>query len=83
MDMGSGPALQYLLCLAWVAATLPIAAAALPIPTAAGGRFIHGLLCAFSSRGKTVRPSVSSSSKTVRLVLACNKLLLLGPVFSY
>ncbi|XP_020403034.1 polyprenol reductase 1 isoform X1 [Zea mays] len=63
MDTGSGPGLQYLLCLAWVAATLPIAAAALPIPRAAGGRFIHGLLCAFSSRGKTVRPSSSSSSK--------------------
>ncbi|CAD6262619.1 unnamed protein product [Miscanthus lutarioriparius] len=63
MDTGSGPALQYLLCVAWVAATLPIAAAALPIPGAAGGRFIHGLLCAFSSRGKTVRPSSSSSSK--------------------
>ncbi|XP_066345700.1 polyprenol reductase 1-like isoform X2 [Miscanthus floridulus] len=65
MDTGSGPALQYLLCLAWVAATLPIAAAALPIPRAAGGRFIHGLLCTFSSRGKTVRPSSSSSSKAV------------------
>ncbi|ONM14735.1 Polyprenol reductase 2 [Zea mays] len=65
MDTGSGPGLQYLLCLAWVAATLPIAAAALPIPRAAGGRFIHGLLCAFSSRGKTVRPSSSSSSKAV------------------
>nr|CAB3485501.1 unnamed protein product [Digitaria exilis] len=62
MEAGGGSALQSLLCLAWVAAILPIAAAALPIPAAAGGRLLHQLLCAFSSRGKTVRASPSSSS---------------------
>nr|CAB3488001.1 unnamed protein product [Digitaria exilis] len=64
---GGGSTLQSLLCVAWVAAILPIAAAALPIPAAAGGRLLHQLLCAFSSRGKTVRasPSSSSSSKAV------------------
>ncbi|KAF7002912.1 hypothetical protein CFC21_018318 [Triticum aestivum] len=61
MEKGDGPALQPLLCLAWLAATLPILAAALPIPAAAGGRLLHSLLAAFSSRGKTVRPSSSSS----------------------
>ncbi|KAF7010340.1 hypothetical protein CFC21_024764 [Triticum aestivum] len=64
METGNGPALQPLLCLAWLAATLPILAAALPIPAAAGGRFLHSLLAAFSSRGKTVRPSSSSSSSS-------------------
>ncbi|KAF8651666.1 hypothetical protein HU200_063177 [Digitaria exilis] len=63
MEAGGGSALQSLLCLAWVAAILPIAAAALPIPAAAGGRLLHQLLCAFSSRGKTVRASPSSSSR--------------------
>ncbi|KAF7017682.1 hypothetical protein CFC21_031084 [Triticum aestivum] len=64
MEKGDGPALQPLLCLAWLAATLPILAAALPIPAAAGGRLLHSLLSAFSSRGKTVRPSSSSSSSS-------------------
>ncbi|XP_040255480.1 polyprenal reductase 1 isoform X2 [Aegilops tauschii subsp. strangulata] len=64
MEKGDGPALQLLLCLAWLAATLPILAAALPIPAAAGGRLLHSLLSAFSSRGKTVRPSSSSSSSS-------------------
>ncbi|TKW26080.1 hypothetical protein SEVIR_3G162432v4 [Setaria viridis] len=63
MEMGGGPTLQSLLCLAWLAATLPIAAAALPIPAAAGGRLLQQLLCTFSSRGKTVRAASSSSSK--------------------
>ncbi|GJN01991.1 hypothetical protein PR202_ga19301 [Eleusine coracana subsp. coracana] len=61
MESGDGPALQALLCLAWVAATFPIVAAALPIPAAAGGRLVHRLLAAFSSRGKTARSSSSSS----------------------
>ncbi|TKW06095.1 hypothetical protein SEVIR_7G219300v4 [Setaria viridis] len=66
MEAGGGPTLQPLLCLAWVAAILPIAAAVLPIPASAGGRLLqdlHQLLCTFSSRGKTVRASSSSSSK--------------------
>ncbi|VAH34987.1 unnamed protein product [Triticum turgidum subsp. durum] len=67
MEKGDGPALQPLLCLAWLAATLPILAAALPIPAAAGGRLLHSLLAAFSSRGKTVRPS-SSSSKNCSVI---------------
>ncbi|CAL5030473.1 unnamed protein product [Urochloa decumbens] len=63
MEAVGGLALQPLLCLAWVAAILPIVAAALPIPAAAGGRLLHQLLCAFSSRGKTARAASSSSSK--------------------
>ncbi|KAG2568195.1 polyprenol reductase 1-like [Panicum virgatum] len=69
METGGGPALQPLLCLAWVAAILPIAAAALPIPAAAGGRLLHQLLCAFSSRGKTARASSSSSSSKARFTV--------------
>ncbi|CAL5015327.1 unnamed protein product [Urochloa decumbens] len=65
MEAVGGLALQPLLCLAWVAAILPIVAAALPIPAAAGGRLLHQLLCAFSSRGKTARAASSSSSKAV------------------
>ncbi|GJN26672.1 hypothetical protein PR202_gb14622 [Eleusine coracana subsp. coracana] len=61
MEPGDGPTLQTLLCLAWVAATFPIVAAALPIPAAAGGRLVHRLLASFSSRGKTARSSPSSS----------------------
>ncbi|XP_047068632.1 polyprenol reductase 1-like [Lolium rigidum] len=64
MEMGGGPTLQPLLCLAWLAATLPIVAAALPIPAAAGGRLLHGLLSAFSARGKTVRTASSNSTST-------------------
>ncbi|CAN6229261.1 unnamed protein product [Urochloa humidicola] len=63
MEAGGGPTLQPLLCLAWVAAILPIAAAALPIPAAVGGRLLHQLLCTFASRGKTARAATSSSSK--------------------
>ncbi|CAN6249816.1 unnamed protein product [Urochloa humidicola] len=63
MEAGGGPTLQPLLRLAWVAAILPIAAAALPIPAAVGGRLLHQLLCAFASRGKTARAATSSSSK--------------------
>ncbi|RLN00642.1 polyprenol reductase 1 [Panicum miliaceum] len=62
---GDGLTLQPLLCLAWLAAILPIAAAALPIPAAGGGRILHQLLYTFSSRGKTFRASSSSSSKEV------------------
>ncbi|KAM3388682.1 hypothetical protein ACQJBY_011055 [Aegilops geniculata] len=69
METGNGPALQPLLCLAWLAATLPIVAAALPIPAAAGGRLLHSLLAAFSSRGKTVRPSSSSSSSKAKFTV--------------
>ncbi|KAM3369133.1 hypothetical protein ACQJBY_017189 [Aegilops geniculata] len=69
MEKGDGPALQPLLCLAWLAATLPILVAALPIPAAAGGRLLHSLLAAFSSRGKTVRPSSSSSSSKAKFTV--------------
>uniref|UniRef100_A0A0E0I104 3-oxo-5-alpha-steroid 4-dehydrogenase C-terminal domain-containing protein n=1 Tax=Oryza nivara TaxID=4536 RepID=A0A0E0I104_ORYNI len=62
MESEGWPALQPLLCFAWIAATLPIIAAALPIPTAVGGHLLRRLLSAFSSRGKTVRPSPASSS---------------------
>ncbi|CAM0903254.1 unnamed protein product [Alopecurus aequalis] len=61
METAGGPILQPLLCLAWLAATLPIAAAALPIPAAVGGRLLHGLLAAFSARGKTIRTSSSAA----------------------
>ncbi|KQJ84147.1 polyprenol reductase 1 isoform X2 [Brachypodium distachyon] len=64
METEGGPTLQPLLCLAWLAATLPIVAAALPIPAAAGGRLVHGLLSAFSARGKTVKPSSSAASSS-------------------
>ncbi|XP_062185949.1 polyprenol reductase 1-like [Phragmites australis] len=56
MEAGGGPTLQSLLCLAWLAAILPIVAAALPIPAAAGGRLVQRLLSAFSARGKTSSP---------------------------
>lgn len=62
MESEGWPALQPLLCLAWIATTLPIIVAALPIPAAAGGHLLRRLLSAFSSRGKTVRPSPASSS---------------------
>ncbi|TVT99705.1 hypothetical protein EJB05_54905 [Eragrostis curvula] len=69
METGAGPTLQSLLCLAWLAATFPIVAAALPIPEAAGGRLLHCLLAAFSSRGKTARSSSSSSSSNTKFTV--------------
>ncbi|KAL6651244.1 hypothetical protein ACP70R_010169 [Stipagrostis hirtigluma subsp. patula] len=69
MEAGGGPALQPLLSLAWLAATLPIAAAALPIPAAAGGRLLRGLLATFAARGKTVRSSSSSSSSKAKFTV--------------
>lgn len=83
METGHRPTLQSLLCFAWVAATFPIVVAALPIPAAAGGRLVHRLLAAFSSRGKTVRPSSSSSSsKAVRSVASCGTSSLLRLTFA-
>nr|CAB3488000.1 unnamed protein product [Digitaria exilis] len=61
MESGGWPTLDRLLCLAWLAAILLIAATiALPIPAAAGGRVVRRWLCTIASRGKTFR---SSSSK--------------------
>ncbi|OEL38176.1 Polyprenol reductase 1 [Dichanthelium oligosanthes] len=77
METGGGPTLQSLLCLAWIAGILPIAAAAaLPIPAAAGGRRFHQLLCAFSSRGKTVSVRAASSSSPKEMFTVPQKFFL-------
>ena len=63
METGGGSALETLLCIFWLASTLPIAAG-LPIPVAGGGRTVRRLICTVVARGKTYR---ASPSKVVRL----------------